>query len=240
MSGKRTLRLYASDIHPCQYLPDRVARTVFVDPAATLDPATQTVLQHQGLRRSGPYLYRPGCDGCDACKSLRVPVAGFAPNRSQERCWQRNHDLQLRWTAARFDAEHVRLYRSYLEARHSDSPMLDGGASNPDMEFLMAGWAETSLLEIRLQGRLLAAAVTDHVADGLSAVYTFYSPLHPQRGLGSFAILCQIEWARLNGLPYVYLGYWIAEAPAMRYKARFRPCEVLEGSAWQQLADTAQ
>lgn len=239
MCSKRTFQLYASGAHPCQYLPEREARTLFVDPETALDPAAQTLLQRQGLRRSGPYLYQPGCDGCQACKSLRIPVDSFAPSRSQARCWRRNSDLHLHWSEAHIGDEHVALYQSYLAARHGDSPMREEDGNAPDMAFLTAPWADTSLLDMRLNGQLVATAVTDHVVDGLSAVYTFFSPTHARRGLGNFAILCQIEWARMNALPYVYLGYWIAAAPTMRYKAGFRPCEVFDAGRWQTLPPDA-
>src|SRR2546427_559163 len=75
----------------------------------------------------------------------------------------------------------------------------------------------------------LFRSVTEH---GLSAVYTFFDPDHAARGLGTFAILQQIEWARREGLPHVYLGYWIRGHQKMDYKRRFHPLEAYDGRRW--------
>jgi len=48
-------------------------------------------------------------------------------------------------------------------------------------------------------------------------------------------ILSLVDEARRRHLPYVYLGYWIAESPKMGYKARFRPLEALQAEGWRQI-----
>ncbi len=79
---------------------------------------------------------------------------------------------------------------------------------------------------------MLAVAVTDFCQTGLSAVYTFYDPDVRERGIGTFAILQQIEIARQNGLDHVYLGFWIKGHPKMDYKKRFTPIEILRNGEW--------
>jgi len=126
------------------------------------------------------------------------------------------------------------LYRRYLEARHPG-----GGMDDPSVEdferFLTCPWSPTRFLELRQGGRLLGVAVTDVLPHGLSAVYTFYEPDLADRGLGTLAILEQIAWARREGLPHLYLGYWIAGHPKMHYKSRFRPLELLGPDGWREL-----
>lgn len=237
-SNQRLLWLYSTGEHTCSYLPDRPARTVFVDPRYPLDNQQYGLLVQQGMRRSGRYLYRPGCPTCQACKSLRIPVQTFRPNRSQRRCWRRNSDLVVVPREPVLRDEHFQLYLDYLSQRHPGS-----GMDDPDperyMEFLVADWAETSFFEIRCGEDLLGVCVTDHLQDGLSAIYTFFDPRYKERSLGTWAILWQIEQARRAEVPYVYLGYWIAECRKMRYKTAFQPCEIYQDSRWKPyLSDT--
>jgi arginyl-tRNA--protein-N-Asp/Glu arginylyltransferase len=76
---------------------------------------------------------------------------------------------------------------------------------------------------------LIAVGVVDILPTGLSSVYLFYDPdfAHQIVPLGRYAILKEIEWTREHGYPYYYLGYYIESCPKMRYKAEYRPSELL-------------
>jgi arginine-tRNA-protein transferase len=228
------VRLFQTLPHACGYFVDRTAQNLVIDPAAPQLAQIYATALAQGYRRAGGHVYRPHCPGCTACIAARIPVAGFVPDRSQRRCAARNADLDATLTPARLDEEQFDLYRRYLNSRHAG-----GGMDNPDPDdfsrFLFTAWSPTYFLELRLRGRLLATAVTDVADNGLSAVYTYFDPDLPARGLGTCAILRQIELARARGLPHVYLGFWIARHPKMDYKARFRSLEVLAANGWQPL-----
>jgi arginyl-tRNA--protein-N-Asp/Glu arginylyltransferase len=225
------LAFYATPEHECSYLPNRTAVTLFADPAVHLDTLTYSRLARFGFRRSGRHIYRPACPACDACISVRVPVDAFHPRRSQRRTWQRNGDLSVRRLPAAFRDEHFDLYRNYVRSRHPG-----GGMDAPDpgqyMEFLTCDWSDTEFVEFRLQGRLLAVAVVDHLDTGLSAVYTFFDPEYRVRSLGTQAILWEINEARRLNLPWVYLGYWIPECRKMAYKTEFSPLEQFREGRW--------
>src|SRR5690606_30511675 len=139
--------------------------------------------------------------------------------RSQRRCLRRNADVTMRVLAAQRTDEQLALYQRYLKARHRGGGMDDHGASEFD-QFLVGAWSEGRFLEFRAGGRLLGVAVTDRVERALSAVYTFYEPGETARGLGTFAILRQVAWAREEGLDHLYLGYWIRGHRKMDYKRR--------------------
>ena len=104
-------------------------------------------------------------------------------------------------------------------------------------QFLIGDWSEGRFLELRdsLSQRLLAVAVTDLAGDALSAVYTFYDPDQASRGLGTLAVIKQLEWAAREGRGHLYLGYWISGHAKMDYKRRFQPLEGFDGRGWRQL-----
>lgn len=228
------VRLFLSTEHPCGYLPERAARSLFVDPDYELNPQRYESLLDQGFRRGGNHVYRPRCESCRACVPARVPVNQFVPSRAQRRCMRRNADLEL-CIRDRGTDEHFQLYQRYLRARH------DKGGMNPDDRpgfdnFLNCGWGATEFWELREpQQRLLACAVVDRVPQGLSAVYTFFEPDEAGRGLGNFCVLKQIERARAWGLRHLYLGYWVPGSPKMDYKRGFQPLELLGSRGWQAL-----
>lgn len=210
--------------------------SVFVDPRAEMDVALYGRLAQTGFRRSGRHVYRHRCPSCRACVPLRIPVEAFRPDRGQRRVWRRNTDLDVASMKSVPREEHFELYRRYVDTRHPG-----GGMDDPSPEdywsFIDSGWADTDLVEFRLHGRLVCVAVCDRLSDGLSAVYTFFDPADSRRSPGTFAVLWQISEARRLGLPYVYLGYWIAESPKMAYKAAFRPAEGLRNGLWEALED---
>lgn len=226
------LDLYRTAPHPCAYLPARTATSLVVDPNARITPPLYEQFLEQGFRRSGSQLYRPWCERCAACVPVRLPVADFVPARRQRRAWRRNQDLSLKPVPAGYSDEHFRLYQAYTAARHGDGEMAH---ATPDayLGFLTADWAETSFLELRLAGRLVAVAVTDLLPGSLSAVYTFFDPGLAARSLGVHAVLRQLAWARSQGRSWLYLGYWISACRKMAYKADYRPLETHTEQGWR-------
>jgi arginyl-tRNA--protein-N-Asp/Glu arginylyltransferase len=230
------LRLFHTAEHACGYWPERTACDLVLDPRDPRLPVLYPLALGRGFRRSGDIVYRPHCQGCRACIAVRIPVADFIPNRSQRRCLVRNASIETRVLPAERNQEHFTLYQRYLAARHPHGGM-DGHGVSEFEQFLIGAWSESRFLELREREshRLLAVAVTDLVGDALSAVYTFYDPGEVARGLGTLAILRQIEWARYEARSHLYLGYWIAGHDKMDYKRRFGPVEGFDGGVWRRL-----
>ena len=226
-----SLRFLIAPEHECSYLPGKEATTLFVDPQIEIDNEVYSVLADLGFRRSGDHVYRPHCSNCTSCVSVRIDVNKFKLSRSQRRLTQRNSDLNVFWQDAGFADEHFKLYKEYMRAGHSGSSMDDDGPEHYT-RMMMAKWCDTRLVVIRKEEELLAVAITDYLRDGLSAVYTYFDPGVPQRGLGIFTILQQVELAREAGLDYVYLGYWINDCDKMAYKNRFSALEYFNGHRW--------
>ena len=225
------LNLFLTPDDSCSYLPDRRSRSLFVDPAATLNSQLYAQLLAFGFRRSGSHVYTTRCNNCVDCIPIRLPVDNFQPSRSQRRNRNMNNDLSMR-QVLEITEEHVLLYQKYMEFRHHDSPM-----AHYDLEecrrFMLADWCETIFLEFRLKRKLVAVAVTDLMPDSLSAVYTYFDPDHNKRALGVCAILYQIEIARQLALNWLYLGFWIPQCKKMSYKVNYRPFELKNGKEWR-------
>jgi arginine-tRNA-protein transferase len=228
------MRLFQTLPHACGYFDGRVAQNVVLDPASPQLRGNYARALPLGFRRAGGHVYRPHCDGCRACVPCRIAVDDFRPDRSQLRCLRRNADLRMIEAPPGRTRERHALYAAYLRQRHPDGGMDPASADDFD-NFLTSPWSPTLFLEFRRDERLVAVAVTDVCETGLSAVYTFFDPAERTRGLGTYAILRQIELARERGLPHLYLGFWIDGHPKMDYKARFRPLQVLDALGWHTL-----
>jgi arginine-tRNA-protein transferase len=226
------IRLFKTTEHPCSYLPDRSAQTIFVEPEAEKDPVLYQSLIDLGFRRSGSEIYRPDCPVCRVCIPARIPVDRFVPKRSQRRTWKRmQNNLQITLSPAEFKQEHFELYAKYINSRHPDGEM-----ANPDPEdyhrFLIAPWCDSSFVEFRNGAGLIAVAVIDLLPQGISAVYTFFDPELSHLSPGVLTILWQIQETKRLGLPWLYLGYWVPGCRKMQYKQEYRPIQVYSSGEW--------
>ena len=225
------LRFFQTPQHECNYLPDRHASTLFADPNAVFDANLYSKLAVIGFRRSGRYLYRPRCQNCNECIPIRIACRDFKPNRSQRRNWKNNQDLDIAMTHNHFNEEHYALYAHYLKSRHPNGGM-DNTSPEKYRSFLNCSWMDTCFVEFRLNHRLISVAVTDFLDNGISALYTFFDPRLSERGLGTFAILWQLNICRQLNKSWVYLGYWIEACTKMSYKTRFKPYETFFNGHW--------
>tara|TARA_R110002124_G_scaffold81486_1_gene214729 strand:- start:3922 stop:4668 length:747 start_codon:yes stop_codon:yes gene_type:complete len=222
---------------PCPYLPDRVERRVVTELFGRDATRLHDQLSYAGFRRSHGIVYAPACPGCDACKAVRIAVDGFDLRPSMKRIQKANTDLSARMAQPTATQEQYRLFQRYQASRHSGGDMskmdyLDYQALIEDTPI------DTGLITFRDdEGTLMGAMLADRLGDGLSAVYSYFDPEQPRRGMGTYMILWLIDEAKRLGLPYVYLGFWIEGCNKMSYKARFRPLEVHTATGWQNFDD---
>jgi arginine-tRNA-protein transferase len=236
-----TPQFFLTSPSPCPYLPDRQERKVFTHLVGKRAFQLNEILTQGGFRRSQSIAYRPACETCRACVSVRVLVNEFETNRSFRRILARNADLGARMISAQPTAEQYGLFRRYLDARHADGGMVDMSVLDY-AAMIEDSHVETRLVEYRkpATGRagsdeLVGVVLTDILSDGLSMVYSFYDPDLTDRSLGTFLILDHIAKTKAFGLPYLYLGYWVEGSRKMDYKARFLPQERLGMLAWERV-----
>jgi len=208
---------------------------VFARLGGNLAQPLSEALTHSGFRRSQSIAYRPACDGCSACVSVRIRVADFAPSKSQKRITRRAQDLSRAEVAAEATREQFALLRTYLDARHPGGGMSDMGLFDY-VAMVEETPVDTHIVEYRKpDGALVACALTDRLKDGLSMVYSFFHSGEDGRSLGSYMILDHVRAAATLKLPYVYLGYWVRGSEKMDYKTRFSPLEALTQNGWEPL-----
>jgi arginine-tRNA-protein transferase len=235
--ARRPNFFYTTAPLPCPYVAGRTERKVVTELSGVSAESLHDRLSRGGFRRSHNIAYAPVCPSCNACVPIRIRAKDFSPNRTQRRIARLNADLTVAEVPPRATAEQFQLFQRYQQARHGDGDM--ASMSFYDYRAMVEDTPiDTCIIEFRdPKERLLGACLTDRLGDGLSAVYSFFSPDEDERSLGTQAILCLIERVTRLGLPHVYLGYWVQESRKMAYKSKFRPSEVLRNGQWQPLED---
>lgn len=231
MKLDQPLKIFPTGMHPCSYLPGLIARNAVVDPDYEMTPDIYDYLISSGFRRSGDQVYRPYCHTCEECVTTRIPVAEFARSRSQKRNWRQNKDLTVKVHRGEFRDAYLPIYQRYLESRHN-SKDFEGVE-----KFLVADWCDIQFIEFYAEDELLGVAVIDVVKSGFSAVYTFFDPKESvsKRGLGVYAVLWQIEYAKEQQREFVYPGFWVKDCRKMNYKTNYQPIEGLKKGQWVSL-----
>lgn len=238
----QTPQFFLTAPSPCPYIDGQFERKVFTHLVGEKARELNDLLTQGGFRRSQNIAYRPACETCRACVSVRILAGEFKLTRSMRRVVKRNEDLIGVVHDAEPSTEQYALFRSYLDARHrrggmSDMTVLDYAMMVEDTH------VDTKVVEYRRrgpdtfitgkgEGELIAVALTDRMSDGLSMVYSYYNPDMEDRSLGTFMILDHVARARTAGLPHVYLGYWVNGSRKMNYKIRFLPQEHLGPKGW--------
>ena len=226
-----SIPLFLSQKHPCSYLDEAEAQPAFVHPLFEMTTGIYSELIKQGYRRSGDEVYSPHCPHCSACIPVRLRVSEFSPNRSQVRCLRKNSDTTFVIKPATFEKAHYEMYLRYQTERHSDGSMAHS-SPNDYLSFLKSTWCETSFVEFSIHGELAALAVVDRLDNAMSAVYTFFEPKFSAYGLGVYAVLWQIGWAKQLGKEFLYLGFWIKQCRKMSYKSDYQPLQIFRDKQW--------
>lgn len=239
----KTPQFFLTSPSPCPYLDGEMERKVFTHLVGEKAPELNDLLTQGGFRRSQNIAYRPACETCRACVSVRILTDEFQPTKNMRRLTKLNYDLIGTENQGEPTSEQYSLFRSYLDSRHKNGGMSDMTVLDYAM-MVEDSHVETKIIEYRRrgpdsfvtgkgEGPLVAVALSDRMADGYSMVYSFFDPEEERRSLGTWMILDHIERTRQSGLPHVYLGYWVEGSRKMEYKTRFRPQQHLLANGWE-------
>ncbi|WP_033297711.1 arginyltransferase [Psychromonas ossibalaenae] len=219
---------------PCSYLKDQKERLIMlIDPQLNARSFYPTLLAN-GFRRSGDQVYRPHCEHCQACQSLRIPVTKFKKSRSQKRLLNKNKNLQVKISHS-VKEEYFHLYQRYIQQTHSDGPMFPASQEQYE-DFIKSSWNKSIFIEIYDQNKLISVSVTDLIkhpdSTAWSAFYCFYDPDYSACSLGKFAVLKQLDLAKKHAVDWLYLGYYIEDCQKMNYKTQFNPHQRFIDGQW--------
>jgi arginyl-tRNA--protein-N-Asp/Glu arginylyltransferase len=227
-SGMLVVQQFITDPHTCAYLPERMAKLEYSF-AMSLAAQEYEDLMNKGYRKFGSAFFRPVCVGCSECRPIRIPVERFEPDRSQKRAWKRNADLDVRIGQPVCDKQHLELYHRYHAEKTARSgwPEQHVDADEYEMSLVQnpVPCVEISFWEGQ---KLRAVVINDLTPNVVSAIYHFHDPDCADRGLGTYSILHCIEFAKKLNKRWVYLGYYVDGSASMKYKARFKPYEIMD------------
>ena len=224
-------QFYITGNQPCPYKEGFIEKKLFTTLDGSKAQSLNDSLSQQGFRRSQNIIYRPNCQKCDSCRSVRIPVKKYQFSKSDRRILRKNNEL-IRYECAPWATEdQFELFSKYLRNRH-----YGGGMSEMDnYEFssmIEESNVSTTVYEYYQANKLIAASLTDTISDGLSMVYSFYDVSMSKSSLGKFMILDHIELVREAGLQNLYLGYLVKESRKMKYKRHFSPLEQYYKGNW--------
>lgn len=226
-------KFYVTAASPCPYIEGQEERKVFTELRGPEAAALNEALGKVGFRRSQTVVYRPACENCAECVSVRVLAKEYKPSRSHRRIIKLNSDLKSEVRPPEATEEQYELLTRYLGDRHAEGSMA-GMTFEEFSDMMGSSPVQTVAIEYRktLSNELVAVALTDEMSDGLSMVYSFFDTVEDKRSIGTYLICDHIERSRNANQPHVYLGYYVEGSPKMSYKARFKPLERLGPNGW--------
>ncbi len=216
--------------YECAYKPEKKVRMYYKYVKESSDTFNTAVVQ-RGWRRFGRYYFHPICQGCDECKSLRIEVDKFIPTKSQKKAQKRNKDTKIIIQKPTMTKMHIDLYNKYhsFKSQKDNWKQKDISYHEYRENFTQGAYDFGKEVLYIKDDKLIGVDLIDIVEDGISAIYFFYDPDYARLSLGTFSLLYQVELAKLLGLPYIYLGYWVDGCKAFAYKENFKPLQILEG-----------
>ena len=226
--------LVYDELGHCPYLPKQRARLPMRLPVRPLTANEFDARLDEGDRRQGLLLYRPRCPSCSACEAIRLDVRSFKGSRTQRRILRKgNERFEVEYGKPVLTEEKVELYNRHKHGRAllGDGDPIDAAGYSA---FLVDSCVDSFEMRYRLDGELVGVAIVDQSNHALSAVYTYFDPGHATSSPGVYSIMKQVELCRERGLGYLYLGLYVADCDAMRYKATYLPHQRLVDGEWRE------
>lgn len=229
--SKRDIVIF-DQVESCPYIAGETARMPLRMPIGRVSPAEVDLRLENGHRRTGEFVYQTQCPTCRACEPLRIDCDEYPLSKNSKRVLRRN-DLIFQQKMGPLVCDDVRIDLFNKHRRLRGLAKEDADIDRVEYEW---GFVKTCFDSFEITywhgDQMVCLAVCDLGATSLSAVYTFYDPEFPASGIGTYSILKQIEYCQQHRLRHLYLGYYVADSPHMKYKSRFLPQQRLIDDQW--------
>ena len=236
MSDPSNLSVSLTATFPCSYLAEKEEQLIMLIEPELNAQKNYSSLMAMGFRRSGDQVYRPHCQDCNACESLRIKSDAFILSKSQKRLLNKNKHLSIA-KASVVKPNYFSLYERYINQIHKDGVMYPATVDQFE-SFMDCSWGDIVFIEIYDGEKLIAVSVTDQMLHNHSSVwsafYCFYDPDYRESSLGKFAVLQQLKLAKQQKINFLYLGYYIHNCQKMNYKNQFNPHQRFINQQWKQ------
>jgi arginine-tRNA-protein transferase len=214
----------------CSYLPNEKA-SLEIRVVKDMGEGEYGALLERGWRRFGWQFFKPGCPQCRECRSIRVLAQEFKASAGQRRVLRKNEAVRAELHSLFVLRETVDLYNRYQLFMHEQRGWeLQHASASSFQDMFLSGPSPLGRQWLYFDDdRLIGVAMMDEIPrQCVSLVYFFHDPEWRAQSPGVFSVLTQIEYARREGMPHAYLGYWIKDCGSMNYKNRFAPYEILD------------
>lgn len=185
-----------------------------------------------GFRRNGNYLYTMVCPDCQACIPIRLQPEEFSANRNQKRVRLKNQDISTKLAPIQISSQKLALCDKFLQQRF---PGKGNSALDYYAGFFINSTGDTFELEFWHEEILVGVSIIDIYPEAINCVYFYFDPDKSHHSPGTYNILTLVDFALSRQINFVYLGYWIEEIAAMRYKENFKPHYLLRNDKWCQV-----
>jgi len=214
----------------CSYLEDKKQTTHYKIITDCTTHYCQELIE-RGFRRFGKMFFRPICDGCQECQSIKIDVENFKFSKSQRRVINKAKDLKSVIRRPSLSKEHLALFDKYhlfmkdkkdwtynaVTPEHYYSSFVD---SHNDFGYEILYFDDNKLIGVDL---------IDILDNGVSSIYFYYDPDYSEYSLGRLSLYQQIRYAKQTNKQWIYLGYYVKDCPSLSYKSHYKPYLTLDG-----------
>ncbi len=215
----------------CSYLPGK-EQTTHYKIIQDCDIEYNAHLLERGWRRFGNMYFRPKCEGCSACDSIKIDVENYTFSKSERRVIKKNKHIRTVLRRPSASHEHINLFKKYHDFMHERRgwDKQEISIKNYYVSFVN-GYNEYGFEVLYYdEQKLIAVDLIDILPDSLSSIYFYYDPDYQHLSLGKYSMLRQISYAKANHLSWIHMGYYVADCQSLAYKGDYKPYLTLEGS----------